>query len=150
LEFIMETTASSVPPAPVPTARTRRRPFFLLGVILFLAGPIVYYIRLQFGYLGAPWYVPVLATFGAVLMLISVINYGGRVRIGGLVLLTLICGFEWFVLLVAAKTPHYTGPAEVGRPLPAFTTALAGGTPFSNQDIGKGTSTVLLFFRGRW
>jgi hypothetical protein len=39
---------------------------------------------------------------------------------------------------------------QPGVQVPAFTTALADGTEFTNSDLQKGTRTALIFFRGRW
>ena len=71
-------------------------------------------------------------------------------RAGGVVLFAALCGFQWFAFVVATRTPDYTGPAQTGQKIPAFTTALADGTSFTNKDLEKGKPTVLLFFRGRW
>jgi hypothetical protein len=138
------------PATTAPSAPPRRRPLYLIGVVLFFVGPLIYYIQFRLRHLGVPWYAPVLATLGVVFLVVSVIQHGGVLRIAGLVLLTLLCGLEWFVLLVGSKTPLYTGPAAAGRPVPAFVTTLADGKPFSSKDLEKGTPTVLLFFRGRW
>jgi hypothetical protein len=57
---------------------------------------------------------------------------------------------EWFLVLVATKTPAYTGPAQPGSKVPAFAAMLADGTAFTKDDLEKGIDTVLVFFRGRW
>jgi cytochrome oxidase Cu insertion factor (SCO1/SenC/PrrC family) len=54
------------------------------------------------------------------------------------------------MLGVGTMTPLYTGPAEIGRRIPKFTTTLADGTPFTEKDLERGNPTVVLFFRGRW
>ena len=130
--------------------QTRRWPLFLLGIALFLLGPGLYVAQFNMGRLSLPWYLPALASLGVVCMTISVVQRGGVVRIVGLVLFTLICGIESFFILVASRAPVYTGPAQPGAKVPAFATALADGTTFTNQDLEKGDRTVLLFFRGRW
>ena len=43
-----------------PLTPPRRWPLFLLGVLLFVAGPILYAIQFSSGVLFVPWYVPVL------------------------------------------------------------------------------------------
>jgi peroxiredoxin len=53
------------------------------------------------------------------------------------------------MLLYMMRTPDYTGPA-VGQKMPAFTTALASGSAFTNADLANGQRTVLVFFRGHW
>ena len=42
------------------------------------------------------------------------------------------------------------GPAHAGEKMVPFTTTLADGRVFSQDDLAKGQPTVLLFFRGRW
>ncbi|HEV3447910.1 MAG TPA: hypothetical protein VG099_24950 [Gemmataceae bacterium] len=132
-----------------PTAR-RRPPLFLLGVALFLLGPILYIVLFNQGHLATPWYVPILATAGVLFMILSVRQRGGILRGTGLVLFGLLCAGQWFIFVVATKTPAYTGPVQVGGSLPAFTANLADGKTFANQDLAGGASTVLVFFRGRW
>ena len=74
----------------------------------------------------------------------------GVARTIGLVLFAVVCGLEWFLLAVGTATPLYSGPAEAGRTVPAFTSNFADGTPFTEEDLKRGSPTVLLFFRGRW
>jgi hypothetical protein len=123
---------------------------FLAGVLLFLLGPVLYVVQLRSKNLGAPWFVPILASVGAALMIVSLWRRRGVVRAILLVLFTIVCGFEWFMLAVGFRTPAYTGPAQPGRKIPAFTAMLASGEPLTDKDLEKGASTVLLFFRGRW
>src|SRR5436309_11574893 len=87
-----------------------RRPLYLLGVLLVLLGPVLYFIQLQLHYLKTPWYLPVLASAGVLLMALSLRQRRGIFRIVFLLLFALVCGFEWFMILVAFKTPAYTGP----------------------------------------
>jgi hypothetical protein len=133
-------------------ANSRARPwiFFLLGGLCFLVGPAIYAAQfLQFR-LTAPWFVPILATLGAFCMVLSVSQRRGVLRAVGLVVFSLVCGFEWFMMLIVFSTPTYAGPAQVGEKLPPFATTLADGTSFSDKDLQNGRPTVLLFFRGRW
>ena len=136
------TAAVSAPP--------RRRPLFSLGVLLFFLGPLIYTVQFQLKHLVTPWYAPILATLGVLFMVASVWQRRGVWRIGGLVLFAAVCGLEWFFLVAAAKDPVYTGPAQPGRKAPAFSTTLANGQSFTDKDLELGTSTVLVFFRGRW
>jgi ABC-type transport system involved in cytochrome c biogenesis permease subunit len=145
LEAIMENQATATAPA---SQAPRRWPLFFVGVLLFIAGPAIYVMQVRSGHLPSPWYVPVLATVGVALMAISVLQRRGILRIVGLVLFVLVCGFEWAGVLM--RTPPYTGPAQTGKVVPAFETNLADGRAFSNKDLENGTPTVLLFFRGRW
>jgi hypothetical protein len=140
----------NVPTAPVVSASPRRPPWFLLGVLLFLLGPIIYAVQFNMKRLTTPWYVPILATVGVLFMILSVRRRRGILRISGLVLFVLFCGYEWFTMLVTTRVPAYTGPAQSGQPIPAFTATLANGRPFTATDLRNGTPTVLLFFRGHW
>jgi hypothetical protein len=126
-----------------------RWPVFIAGVLMFLVGPVIYVGQFRLKHLDTPWYVPILATVGVLCMAVSVLQKRGVVRITGLVLFAVLCGLEWFVILVATLTPPYAGPTE-GQKIPAFATTLAGGAEFSNQDLAKGKNSVLIFFRGRW
>ncbi len=96
-----------------------------------------------------PWYAPVLGTVGVLLMICSVIQRPGILRIAGVILFAAVCGIEW-TFVVMSKTPAYTGPATTGQTLPSFAAVRADGQPFTNASLAEGASTVLLFFRGRW
>ncbi|HMC89285.1 MAG TPA: hypothetical protein VKI17_07040 [Gemmataceae bacterium] len=137
-----ETPAVSAPP--------RRRPLFLAGILIFLLGIGLYFIQLRMRSFMVPWYVPVLATVGVALMALSLRQRRGILRIGTLILFVALCGFEWFFLLVVTKLPAFTGPAQPGARLPVFAATLADGTSFTNADLQKGTSSVLVFYRGHW
>ena len=138
------------PAAAAVIARPRHWPLFLAGILLFLLGPAAYVVQFRLKHLGAPWYVPILASAGAALMIASVWRRRGVVRTIVLVLFAVVCGLEWQVLLVGSRSPVYTGPAQPGRKVPQFTATLADGRPFSESDLETGISTVLVFFRGRW
>src|SRR5438876_1300183 len=125
----------------VATKARRRRPLFLLGVLLFLLGPVLYVVLFSLKHLGLPWYVPVLGTVGVVLMFLSVWQRPGILRGAALILFVLLCAGEWFVGLVLTRTPAYAGPARVGSKLPVFATALADGTAFTNKDLESGVPT---------
>jgi len=134
-------------PAP---AAPRRLPLFVFGFLFFLIGPIVYAVQINLGQFPTPWYLPLLATVGIGLMAISVMQRRGIVRPLGLALFAIVCGAEWFMLIHGMNTPPYTGPAQVGEPLPAFAAVRADGRSYSNSDLAQGDATILLFFRGRW
>ena len=138
------------PPVATSTAKSARWPLFLLGVLLFVAGPIVYFVQFDMKQFVTPWYVPIMASVGVLCMLASVLSRFGLVRGAVLVLFLLACGGEWFMLLVAMKTPVYAGPAQIGKAVPTFATTLADGKPFATADLKNDKSTILLFFRGRW
>jgi hypothetical protein len=142
----MENNLSGAAAAAQPT---RRWPLFLVGVLLFIAGPAIYYVQFQMKHLVTPWYAPIMASVGVLLMAMSVWQRRGVLRSVGLVLFVLMCGMEWFMLL-GMGTPAYTGPAQSGSKVPTFATALADGKSYTNKDLQDGKPTVLLFFRGRW
>ena len=83
-------------------------------------------------------------------MVLSLGQRRGILRIITLILFVALCGAEWFFLLVLTKTPAFTGPAQPGARLPVFAATLADGTSFTNADLQKGTSSVLVFYRGHW
>jgi hypothetical protein len=142
---------STVDPAPAGTVSPRRHwLLFLGGVLLFFIGPALYAVEFRLRHLGVPWYVPLLASAGVVLMAASLWHRRGVVRALVMVIFTLVCGLEWFLLAVGTKSPAYTGPAQPGRTVPEFVARLSDGTPFTEQDLAQGGPTVLLFFRGRW
>jgi hypothetical protein len=141
---------SNVESAPETDFRPRHRPLFLAGILLFLLGPPIYVVQFQGKLLFAPWYVPIMASIGVVLMFASVWRRRGVARTIGVVFFAVVCGLEWFLLAVGTATPLYSGPAEPGRTIPAFTSNRADGTPFTEADLKRGRPTVLLFFRGRW
>lgn len=133
------------------TTPPRRWPWFLVGVVLFLLGPILTFV--QYGPLGrltTPWQLPILATLGVVCMLLAVLQSGGVVRTAGFLLFAFVSGFVWFMLLVKVNTPNYTGPANPGSPVPVFAAKLADGSTFANTTLANGRSSVLLFYRGHW
>jgi hypothetical protein len=142
--------ASTPAPVPSPAPSPPRRPWFLVGVIVFFLGIGAYVIQFRLKQFVTPWYAPVLATLGVALMGVSVWQRRGILRSIGLALFVLLCGFEWFLLLVATRTPAYTGPAQPGQKMPAFATTLADGRAFTNHDLENGSGSVLVFFRGRW
>jgi hypothetical protein len=123
---------------------------FLAGVGLFVLGPAAYVLQFRLKNLGTPWYLPLMATVGVALAGLSLRRRGGIVRAILLVPLILVCGFEWFAIGIASRSPAYAGPATPGNKVPGFTAHLADGTTFTEADLVRGSPSVLLFFRGRW
>jgi len=138
------------PAPPAAVSRPHHWALFIAGILLFVLGPAIYAVQFHVGRLEVPWYAPLLASAGVAFMILSVWRRRGVVRMLLLVLFTLACGFEWFIVVVASATPTYAGPAQPGRKVPEFTASLAEGTPFTEKDLAEGRSTILLFFRGRW
>jgi hypothetical protein len=131
-------------------AKPRGWPLFLAGFLLIVVGPVLYAIQFQMGRLNTPWYMPILATTGVLLMAASLWVRMGILRSIGLVFFGLFCAFQWYAIGFMALLPSYTGPAQAGVALPAFAAKFADGGTFSNADLEKGRPTVLVFFRGHW
>jgi len=133
-----------------PLAPPRHWPFFFLGFLFIILGPALYFIRLRLHHTETPWYMPALTSIGVLFAIVSVWQRRGFLRPVGLLLFVLVCGLQWFYMVVHAKTPSYTGPAQSGSKVPAFATSLSNGEAFTDRDLENGQRTVLLFFRGRW
>jgi hypothetical protein len=143
MENLQPTLTNAQPP--------RRWPLFLLGFLLIVLEPVLYVIQFSLQRIDVmPWYLPGLTSAGILLMAASAWQRRGILRIGGLILFLVVCGLQWFFFVVVAKTPVYTGPAQVGKKLPAFATTLADGVSFTERDLESGSSTVMLFYRGHW
>jgi hypothetical protein len=132
------------------TSRSHGRAYFWLGIGVSLLGIALCVAQYSLKQLIVPWYLPVLGTVGAVLLLASVALRPSVVRIVVLGLLAALAGFEWYFLLSASRLPAYAGPAQTGKQFPAFATTLADGRPFTEKELQAGMPTVLVFFRGRW
>lgn len=140
------TSTKSVEPSP---ARSGRR-LVWLGVGVFVLGFILYLLQIQASHLRVPWYLPVLGTLGAGLVLAAFIRRRTLVRRCLVLVLGLLAAGEWFVLLSLSRLPEYAGPAAVERSFPEFATQKADGTPFTQADLRGPRHTALVFFRGRW
>lgn len=124
--------------------------YLLAGMLVAVSGMVIYIVRMQAKVLSSPWYVPVLATLGALLIVYSLAGQRTIWRWGTAGLFALLAAGTWFMFLVGMAAPPYTGPVTVGRAFPNFETKLAGGTNFSHADLQGDQNTILLFFRGRW
>src|SRR5262249_51872262 len=146
----MEILQKSLPASP-PVARSRGRLWLWLGVGLFLLGLVLFFVQaFAFKHLVTPWYMPILFTLGALLALVSVRQRRTWTRIIALVVLTLLCAGEWYFILSMSRLPEYTGPVQVDKKIPEFTTTFADGSSFTEKDLQNGTPTVLVFYRGHW
>ena len=130
-------------------APARRRPYFILGMLIFFSGMIIYAAQIATKHFVEPWHVPILGTIGVLLMLLSVVQRPGILRIIGLLIFIALAGMEWFMML-GSKLEPYAGPAKPGEKLPAFTASFADGSPFAAQNLEDGKATVMVFFRGHW
>ena len=134
-----------------PMFRSRGRWWLWLGVGLFLLGVVLNFVQiLLLKLLVVPWYMPILATVGALCALVSIRKRPTWTRGIALVILAVLTAGEWYFLLSMSRLPEYKGPVQVERKIPEFTTTLADGRPFTEKDLQKGAPTVLVFYRGRW
>ena len=133
-----------------PTSRHPGRSLLLAGVLVAVAGPVVM-ILLTFAakILVANWYGPLLGTFGVALIVLALMRSRSVWRWTALVIFTLLAGFGWWALF-AMRLPEYTGPVKDGQPFPAFSTTLADGSAFTQDDLKGDRNTVMVFFRGHW
>src|SRR5260370_21572891 len=131
------------------SAPARRRPYFLLGMSIFFLGMIIYAVQIATKHLVEPWHVPILGTIGVLLMVVSVVQRPGILRIIGLLLFVVMAGMEWFMLLGSNLAP-YAGPAKAGEKLPPFTATLADGSSFTNSKFQAGQPTALGFLLRQW
>jgi hypothetical protein len=127
----------------------RGRLFLLLGPGLALLGIVSYVGQVWLKRLTVPWYMPILATLGVVLVVIALLERRNLSRWLVLVAVVLVAVAEW-VLLYGMRLPPYAGPITVGRPFPAFKTSRPDGTPFTERDLAGAGNSVLVIFRGRW
>ena len=130
--------------------RPRGWPLFLVGALLFLAGPVAYMVQINMGRLTTPWYIPILSTAGVGIMAWSLVRRFGIFRTIGLAFFLIVCVLQWYMFAVGTLNPKYEGPARAGAELPAFTATKADGATFANSDLKNGKATVLVFFRGHW
>jgi hypothetical protein len=130
--------------------RSAGRVYFWVGLVACLLGLVLAMVQFSMKFLFVPWYMPALATFGALLLVVAVVRRVSILRVTVLLLVAAFAGFQWFFLGSLMKLPAYEGPARAGRQLPAFHSTLADGRPFSEADLRDGSRRVLVFFRGRW
>jgi hypothetical protein len=136
---------------PTTVSRSQGRGYFWAGIglcALAIALCAVQYAVLK--KLIVPWYLPALTTVGVLLLIVAVGRRRGILRIATLGLVAALAAFQWYFVASLAKLPDYTGPARAGQPIPPFTTKLADGRSFTQQDLQDGTPSALVFFRGRW
>jgi hypothetical protein len=140
---------AAVTTTPTTSQRSRGRGYFWAGIGLCLLGPALGAVQYSLKYLFVQWYSPVLATLGALLLLVAVAYRRSIPRLAALVLVTAFAGFQWYFLVSLMKLPEYDGPAQPGKAFPAFHATLADGRPFTDADLRDGRD-VMVFFRGRW
>jgi hypothetical protein len=137
------TTSSATP------RRSTGRLFLFLGLALGVLGVAAYVVQVANQWLKAPWYLPILATLGVLLLVASLWQRRTVWRVLALILLVLLAGFEWTFLL-GTRLPAYAGPVKQDEPFPAFETKTADGKPFTQRQLQGDKDAVMVFFRGRW
>jgi hypothetical protein len=135
--------------APAVPRRKPGRPYLAAGLALGALGVLGYAVQLWLRHLSTPWYMPIAATLGVLLLVVSLWQARTVWRVLGLVVLLLLAGAEW-ALLLGSRLPEYAGPVEVAEDFPAFSTVRADGTPFTRRDLVGEQNSVLVSFRGRW
>jgi hypothetical protein len=148
----MSVHAPNVAPAPPATDRSRGGVYLWAGVAACLLGIALVFVQFSLKIVAVPWYTPILATLGVVLLLVALVQRWSRLRFVALLLVAALAGLEWYGLLVLVnlKLPPYEGPAQPGTQFPAFTSTYADGRQFSDADCRDGSRRVMTFFRGRW
>jgi hypothetical protein len=133
-----------------PTARHPGRRWLLLGLFLALAGPgLMFLLTFAARILITPWYAPILGTLGVALIVFALVRSRSIWRWTAVVIFTLFVAVQWWALL-AMRLPTYAGPVKDDEPIPAFTTTLADGSGFTQDDLKGEQNTVMVFFRGHW
>src|SRR4051794_526931 len=91
------------------------RSLLISGMAVAALGLIAYIVQVSMGRLTTPWYLPVSATLGVILIVASLRHKRGLWRTLALLLVLLLAGFEWMFVL-ALRLPAYSGPIAVGSP----------------------------------
>ena len=95
--------------------KLRGWPLFLLGVLVFFAGPAAYAVQVAgLRQTVMPWAMLALTSVGVVLMALSLVRYFSVLRTIGCIVFLTLTGLQWAFFLVIAKSPTYTGPARTG------------------------------------
>jgi hypothetical protein len=110
----------------------------------------IYIFQLQAKVLRTPWYMPIMATAGLLLIAFAVVQSRSVLRSIAVVVFALFAVLEWVAFLFLVNVPDYTGPVKVEQPFPNFSTTLADGSAFTQDNLKGNQNTVMVFFRGRW
>src|SRR5262245_1942101 len=119
----------------ISTVTTPRRPgraLLAIGFFLAVAAVGVYALQVRAHRLTSPWYLPYATTLGVAFVALSLWQSRSVWRVLALLLVAVIAGGAW-TLLLGTRLPSYAGPVAVGKPLPAFQTIRADGTPFTER-----------------
>ena len=113
--------------------RFRGRLFLWLGLGFAVLGRVAYVVQFYLQNLMMPWYMPVMAVLGVVLVAVSLFEKWTVWRVLALLVVGLLASAE-IAFLYAVRLPPYAGPIMAGRPFPAFRTKRSDGRPFTQQD----------------
>src|SRR5215813_8167031 len=106
-----------------------------LGMVVALSGIVIFFVLLNARILIAPWYIPILASLGAGLLLLSLVRARSIWRWAAFLFFAAFATAVWVMLLVVLATPAYAGPVKGGQPFPEFATTLADGSSFSQNEL---------------
>ena len=129
--------------------RGRGRALLWLGLALPLLAIAIYAGQLYVKHFRPPWFLPVAATVGVILVVAALGRYRSFGRFAVLLFTVLLAAAAW-AFLIMARLPQYDGPVAAGRAFPEFASAKSDGAPFSRRDLIGDQHTLLIFFRGRW
>ncbi len=134
-----------------PPIRGTGRWFLWLGVLCAILGPPLYAAQLMvWGRTTEPWYAPVLASLGVVLVILSLRRRTTVWRGLALAFVLFLAAGDWWFLTSYTRLPAYTGPVAAGEAFPEFQAKRADGTLFTRADLAGDRATALIFFRGHW
>jgi hypothetical protein len=128
-----------------------RRGFLWLGVAFAVVGIPLYFVQLMaLGRTDSPWYAPVMASLGVVMVFLALLRRASLGRWLVLSLMVALMAGEWWFLLRYVRLPAYNGPVSSGQPFPKFRAMRADGSNFANTNLIGDRTTALVFFRGHW
>jgi hypothetical protein len=125
------------------------RLFLWAGLCLPVLAVGAFAVQIANAHLKTPWYLPVVATLGVVLVGYALWRRRSVWRWIALIPVVLFACLTW-AFLVMLRLPAYEGPVAAGKAFPTFATARADGTPFTEHDFQGNDNHLLVFFRGRW
>jgi hypothetical protein len=134
------------------TASSSPKPGRLLvfiGLAVGVLGIVGYVVQLWMQRLSTPWYLPISATLGVLLIVASMRRARSAWRVFALVLVVLLAVAEWR-FVQKSHLPAYVGPLAAEQSFPPFATSRADSTPFTRRDLEGDENSLFVFFRGRW
>ena len=127
-----------------------RRLLLWAGPLLCLVGIALFPIMMTTGYLGLPWYTPVLAILGTVCVVLALGAKKSGWRYVNLAFCSLLAVTLTYFIFFLPRLPNYEGPAVVGQTFPAFVAKRADGAEFTQASLVGEQNTVVVFYRGKW